>query len=157
MNSPNTLASRGQFGKHLPLLILLLCLTVLGIGIYQKTCRAIGPPTTFATRTRSPLVNSTQGQGTKLQGRPGRGVLLRPHAHHRRRVPPDNVERLTWHRRHDREVKMKFWLYDVTIKGSGLLRREASRDRHSSRRAAQPTYDGRRRADRDPLDVKAQQ
>jgi hypothetical protein len=40
-------ASRGtaaSFSRHLPVLILALCLAVLGIGIHRKTTRAIAPP-----------------------------------------------------------------------------------------------------------------
>ena len=37
-------AFRNRFSMHLPLLILVLCLAVLGIGIYKKTTRAIAPP-----------------------------------------------------------------------------------------------------------------
>ena len=44
MNIASLRASSGRFSKHLPILILVLCLTVLGIGIYLKTTRAIAPP-----------------------------------------------------------------------------------------------------------------
>ena len=44
MNTASLRAFRNRFSMHLPMLILVLCLAVLGIGIYLKTNRAIAPP-----------------------------------------------------------------------------------------------------------------
>jgi hypothetical protein len=44
MNYANRHIFAGRASKHLPILILAACLTILGIGIYQKTRRAIAPP-----------------------------------------------------------------------------------------------------------------
>jgi len=44
MNNERLDTSRDRFSRHLPTLVLALCLTVLGIGIYQKTSRAVAPP-----------------------------------------------------------------------------------------------------------------
>src|SRR5580765_6783868 len=44
MNLENPKTSRGRFSRHAPVSILMLCLLLLGIGIHQKTNRAIAPP-----------------------------------------------------------------------------------------------------------------
>ena len=44
MNLENSKTSRGRFSRHAPVSILMLCLLLLGIGIHQKTNRAIAPP-----------------------------------------------------------------------------------------------------------------
>jgi hypothetical protein len=44
MNVASLRPSPGRLSKHLPILILVLCLTALGIGIYLKATRAIAPP-----------------------------------------------------------------------------------------------------------------
>jgi hypothetical protein len=44
MNNASLPASGLRFSKYLPILVLALCLTVLGIGIHRKAARAVAPP-----------------------------------------------------------------------------------------------------------------